>query len=231
MSTNTHISIKNWSDDDKPREKMMAQGKNALSDAELLAILIGSGSRNESALELSRRILTSVNNNLTQLGKLTLKQLQQFKGVGEAKAITILAATELGRRRSAELPEPQPVIKASKHVFQLMQPIIGELAHEEFWGVFLNNANRVLHKTQLSKGGITQTVVDVRLLFKAAIEWGAVALILVHNHPSGNLTPSQADRHITQKIKMAGESLDIRLLDHIILNEKTYFSFADEAEL
>lgn len=231
MSTNTHISIKNWSDDDKPREKMMAQGKNALSDAELLAILIGSGSRNESALELSRRILTSVNNNLTQLGKLTLKQLQQFKGVGEAKAITILAAAELGRRRSSELPEPQPVIKASKHVFQLMQPIIGELAHEEFWGVFLNNANRVLHKTQLSKGGITQTVVDVRLLFKAAIEWGAVALILVHNHPSGNLAPSQADRHITQKIKMAGESLDIKLLDHIILNEKTYFSFADEGEL
>lgn len=227
MSTNTHISIKNWSDDDKPREKMMAQGKNALSDAELLAILIGSGSRNESALELSRRILTSVNNNLTQLGKLTLKQLQQFKGVGEAKAITILAAAELGRRRSSELPESQPVIKASKHVFQLMQPIIGELAHEEFWGVFLNNANRVLHKTQLSKGGITQTVVDVRLLFKAAIEWGAVALILVHNHPSGNLAPSQADRHITQKIKMAGESLDIKLLDHIILNEKTYFSFAD----
>lgn len=228
--TKTHIPIKNWAVDDKPREKMVTRGKEGLSNAELLAILIGSGSRSESAVELSKRILASVDNSLNALGKLSLQQLKDFKGVGEAKAVTILAAMELGRRRTAETPSKFPVVSSSKNVFILMQPIIGELPHEEFWVLFLNNSNKVIHKTQLSKGGITHTVVDVRLLFKTALEFGAVSIILVHNHPSGNLSPSASDKAITQKIKSAGENLDIKLLDHLIINEKDYYSFADEQE-
>lgn len=202
-----------------------------MSDAELLAILLGSGSRNESAVALSQRILQSVGNNLSALGKLSLQQLKQFKGIGEAKAITIIAATELGRRRSAETPEALTVIKSSADVFAILQPLIGDLPHEEFWVLFLNNSNRVIHKTRLSQGGITQTVVDVRLLFKTALEHGAVKLILTHNHPSGNLNVSNSDLQITQKVKQAGESLDIQLLDHLIVTEKTYISLADEGKL
>ena len=160
------MTIKNWEDTDKPREKMMAQGKTALSNAELLAILIGSGAANESAVALSRRILASVGNSLTTLGKQTLAQLTAFKGIGTAKAITILAATEIGRRRAAETPEPQPKIEAPHNIFTLMQPLIGDLPHEEFWVLYLNSANRVIHKCRLSSGGITHTTVDIRLLFK-----------------------------------------------------------------
>ena len=222
------MTIKNWEDTDKPREKMISQGKTDISNAELLAILLGSGSADESAVELSRRILASVNNSLTTLGKQSLQQLQAFKGIGQAKAITILAATEMGRRRAAETPELQPKIEVAHNVFTLMQPLIGELPHEEFWVLYLNSTNRVIHKARLFSGGITHTTVDVRLLFKTALEQGAIALILVHNHPSGSTTPSKEDIELTQRVKTAGDMLDIKLLDHVIVTEKEYLSLLDE---
>lgn len=227
----TSFSIKQWNEDDRPREKLLAKGRTALSDAELIAILIGSGSRNESAVALSRRILASVGNNLQELGKLDIKDLMQFKGIGEAKAICIAAALELGRRRRVGEALERNKINSSRSVFELMQPVIGELPHEEFWIVYLNNSNKVLQTSQLSKGGITGTLVDVRLAFKNALQLGAVALILAHNHPSGTLKPSQSDIDLTKKLKTAGESLDIKVLDHLIITENAYFSFADESML
>jgi DNA repair protein RadC len=223
-----NFPITHWSEDDKPREKLMLKGRVALSDAELVAILIGSGSRNESAVELSKRILKSVEGNLNALGKVSISQLIQFKGIGEAKAISIIAALELGRRRRAEEAVELIKITSSKMIFEIMQPIIGELPHEEFWIIYLNNSNKILSKSQLSKGGITGTLVDVRIVFKAALEFGATALILCHNHPSGTLIPSDADKHITKKLKLAGESLEIKVLDHLIVTENNYFSFVDE---
>ena len=223
-----NFSIKNWAEDDKPREKLMLKGKSALSDAELLAILIGSGSRNESAVELSKKILASVDNNLNAIGKLTLKQLMEFKGIGEAKAITIIAALEIGRRRREEDAVTLKKISSSKSVFELMQPIIGELPHEEFWILYLNNSNKVIYKAQLSKGGITGTVVDIRLVFKMALEHNATSIILTHNHPSGKLLASDADIQITKKLKLAGQQLDITILDHIIITENGFYSFQDE---
>lgn len=222
------FSIKNWSQDDQPREKLRDKGKAALSDTELVAILIGSGNREESAVGLCKRILASVDNNLSELGKLSLKQLMTFKGIGEAKAITIAAALELGRRRRSEAALTQEKITSSVSVFEIMQPIIGELPHEEFWIVYLNNSNKVIQKQQLSKGGITGTLVDVRLVLKTALEVGATGLILAHNHPSGTLKPSTSDKQLTQKLKQAGDNLDIKVLDHLIVTEKAYFSFADE---
>jgi len=224
----TSFSIKNWSQDDQPREKLLYKGKATLSDAELLAILIGSGNREESAVALCKRIFASVDNNLSELGKLSISQLMEFKGIGEAKAITIAAALELGRRRRGEEALEKKKISSSNSVFELMQPIIGELEHEEFWIIFLNNSNKVIHKKQLSKGGITGTLVDVRLVLKSALEVGATGLILAHNHPSGTLKPSEADKQLTNKLKTASESLDIKVLDHLIITEKAYFSFADE---
>ncbi len=226
MAENSFFPITNWSEDDKPREKLMLKGKSVLSDAELIAILIGSGSRNESAVDLSKRILASVDNNL--LGKLSLPQLMQFKGIGEAKAISIIAALELGRRRRGEDAVELKKITSSKIIFEIMQPIIGELPHEEFWIIYMNNSNKVIAKSQLSKGGITGTLVDVRIVFKTALEIGATALILCHNHPSGTLIPSDADKQITRKLKLAGDSLEIKVLDHLIVTETSYFSFADE---
>ena len=222
------FSIKNWSQDDQPREKLLYKGKTALSDAELVAILIGSGNREESAVALCKRILASADNNLSELGKLSIKQLIEFKGIGEAKAISIAAALELGRRRRGEKALEKNKIASSASVFELMQPIIGELQHEEFWIIYLNNSNKVLQKNQLSKGGITGTLVDVRLVLKNALENGATSIILAHNHPSGTLKPSEADKQLTQKLKTASESLDIKVLDHLIVTEKAYFSFADE---
>lgn len=222
------FSIKDWSQDDQPREKLRDKGKAALSDAELVAILIGSGNRDESAVALCKRILASVDNNLNELGKLSIQQLMTFKGIGEAKAITIVAALELGRRRRGEEALEKQKITSSKSVFELMQPILGELPHEEFWIIYMNNSNKIIQKTQQSKGGITGTLVDVRLVLKVALEVGATSLILVHNHPSGALKPSQSDQQLTQKLKTASESLDIKVLDHVIITEKAYFSFADE---
>ncbi len=223
-----NFPITNWHEDDKPREKLMLKGKSVLSDAELIAILIGSGSHNESAVGLSKRILASVESNLNALGKLSIQQLMNFKGIGEAKAISIIAAMELGRRRRAEDVVQLTKITSSKMIFELMQPIIGELPHEEFWVLYLNNSNKVLFKSQLGKGGITGTLVDVRLVFKAALEIGATALILCHNHPSGTLMPSDADKQITKKLKAAGQNLDINVLDHIIITENGFYSFNDD---
>ncbi|MDT0675640.1 RadC family protein [Autumnicola musiva] len=225
------FSIKNWAEDDRPREKLLQKGRTSLSDSELIAILIGSGNREESAVELSKRILASTHNNLSELGRLSINQLCTFKGIGEAKAVSIVAALELGRRRRVEEALEKKKITSSHSVFELMQPVIGELPHEEFWIIYLNNSNKVLEQIQLSKGGITGTLVDVRITLKKALELGATALILTHNHPSGTLKPSEADKQLTSKLKTASESLDIKVLDHIIVTEKSYFSFADEGIL
>ncbi|MBT8281077.1 MAG: DNA repair protein RadC [Muriicola sp.] len=225
------FSIKSWADDDKPREKLRQKGRTILTDAELLAILIGSGSREDSALSLAKKILRSSNDSLNQLGKMSITQMMKFKGIGEAKAVTIAAALEIGRRRR-NIPSHSPAkIAGSADAFAVLEPILGELEHEEFWILYLNNANRVVHRAQLSKGGITGTLVDVRLVLKKALELGAVAIILAHNHPSGTLVPSDADRAITKKLKEAAKVLDIRVLDHLIIADKTFFSFADQQEL
>lgn len=224
------FSIKQWADDDKPREKMMLKGQAALSDAELLAILIGSGTRDESAVDLCKRILQAVDYNLNELSKLSLTKLKQFKGIGDAKAITIMAAMELGRRRKAENTKPVR-IQSSRDVHEYMSPMLEDLPHEEFWIIFLNNSNKIIKSVQLSKGGLTATVVDVRMLFHTALDCLATAVVLVHNHPSGSLTPSREDKNITNKIKEAGKVLDIHLLDHLIISQNGYLSFADEGIL
>ena len=220
-------SIKNWKEDDRPREKLLLKGKNSLSDAELIAILISSGNKEESALDLAKRILKASRNNLNEIGRLSVNDLTRFKGIGEAKAITIITALELGRRRRLEEALERPKITSSQAAFDIMQPIIGELNHEEFWILYLNNSNKIIYKNQLSSGGITGTLVDIRLLFKKALELSAVAIILCHNHPSGNLKPSHSDKDLTQRIIEAGKTLDIKILDHLIITEKAYFSFAD----
>jgi DNA repair protein RadC len=225
------LTIKFWAIEDRPREKLILQGKSVLTDAELIAILIGSGTKKESAVALSKRILNSVNNNINELAALTFEQLKEFKGIGEARAVSIITALELGKRRHFEQVEKKPIIKSSKDAFQILQPIIGELQHEEFWVLYLNNSNKVIAKKQLSKGGITATMVDVRLLFKKAVELATVGIIVCHNHPSEKLTPSKSDEILTQKIKEAGQTLDIKLLDHLIITQKDYFSFADSQML
>lgn len=221
-------SIKDWSKDDRPREKLISKGVNALSDAELIAILIGSGNREESAVDVAKRILKSTSNNLNNLAKLSVHDLMQFKGIGEAKSISIITALEIGKRRSLEKALIVPKISSSKEVFDIMHPIMGDLSHEEFWVVYLNNSNKVIGQTAISKGGITGTMVDSRLLFKKAIELQAVGVILCHNHPSGSLKPSNADKQMTSKIIQAGKTLDIKVLDHLIITQTNYFSFADE---
>lgn len=231
MNKKTNLPINQWKEDDRPREKMLSKGRDSLSDAELVAILIGSGNRQESAVDLSKRILASVNNNLNELASLSISDLMKFKGVGEAKAISIITAITLGRRTQLENAMVKPIINSSKSVFNIMQPIIGNLNHEEFWILFLNNSNKVIHKKQLSKGGITGTLVDVRMLFKKAVELLAVGIVVCHNHPSGKITPSESDKKLTQKIKDAGVVLDVKLLDHLIITEKNYYSFADEGNL
>mgnify|MGYP000498253190 FL=1 len=221
------LTIKSWALEDRPREKLMQKGKSVLTDAELIAILIGAGTREESAVDLSKRMLQSVNYNINKLAALSLQQLMQFKGIGEARAVSIITALELGKRRHFEIKEKRPKIRSSKDVFLLLQPVIGDLEHEEFWALYVDNSNHVLAKKQLSKGGITATMVDVRLLLKTAIELTAVGLIVAHNHPSEKLQPSNSDKTLTQKIKQAGVTLDIKLLDHLIITQKDYFSFAD----
>ncbi|MBW1296692.1 RadC family protein [Aquimarina litoralis] len=228
---NTSFSIRKWNENDRPREKLLVKGKNALTDSELIAILIGSGNKEESAVALSKRILASVDHQIHSLGKLSVKQLMNFKGIGEAKAITIVAGLELGKRRKEEGVPVISKISSSKDVFDLMNPLIGDLEHEEFWVLYLNNSNKVLQKKQISVGGKTGTLVDPRIVFRFAIEFGATAIILAHNHPSGSLAPSQSDKTLTQKLKQAGVTLDIKLLDHLIITEKDYFSFADQAIL
>ena len=224
------FTIRNWAESERPREKLLQKGRTALTDAELLAILIGSGSAKESAVDLCKRILAD-SKGLNQLGKTSITELLKYNGIGEAKAITIIAALELGRRRRIEEAVEKKKITSSSSVFEFLQPKLGELPHEEFYVLYLNNSNRILEDMQLSKGGITGTLVDVRLALKKAIEIGATSIILAHNHPSGNLTPSSADKQLTQKLKTASESLDIKVLDHIIITENSFFSFADEGIL
>ena len=225
------LSIKTWPQDDRPREKLRNKGRRVLSNAELLAIIIGSGNKGESAVELSKRILSSVGNNLNALGKLHLEDLMKFKGIGDAKAISIAATLEIGRRRRGEELPKSTQITSSQTVFVLLHPLIGELPHEEFWIIYLNNSNKIISKEQLSKGGITGTIVDSRIIMKNAVRHGATALILAHNHPSGTLRPSESDKSVTKKLKMAGETLDIKILDHLIITQQSYFSFADEGLL
>lgn len=225
------LTIKYWSLDDRPREKLLSKGKSTLSDAELIAILIGSGNRQESAVALSKRILQSVDGNINELAKLSVDNLTHFKGIGEAKAIAIITAITLGKRLQIEQALVKPTLASSKSVYEIMQPKIGNLQHEEFWVLFLNNSNRVINMMQLSKGGLTGTVVDLRMLFKKAMELLSVAIIICHNHPSGKLIVSDADKNLTHKIKKASEMFDIKLLDHIIITEKSYLSFVDEGIL
>jgi DNA repair protein RadC len=222
------LRITDWAEEDRPREKMLMKGVSALSDAELLAILIGSGNKNETAVELSQRILFSVNNNLNSLGKVAVNDLiKNFNGIGEAKAITIASALELGRRRKLSEIEKLEQIYSSADVFHLFQPILGDLKHEEGWALLMNRSNKVIKRTQVSKGGITATVIDIRLVIKEALDNMATNIILVHNHPSGNAKPGEDDNRVTRKLKEACGLLDISLLDHIVVCDSGYFSYRD----
>ena len=222
------LGIKSWAAEDRPREKLLMKGREVLTDAELLAILIGSGSRKETAVELCKKILLRADNNLNELGKLGVSDLMEFRGIGEAKAITIVAALELGRRRrSAEVKKRQQ-ISSSQDVFELFQPILGDLSHEEFWVIYLNRSNKIIGKDRISIGGVAGTVADVKIIFKKAITSTASGIIACHNHPSGNLRPSNADIQLTQKMVEAGKILEVSLLDHLIITDSSYYSFADE---
>lgn len=224
-------SIKMWAEDDRPREKLMLKGKSALSDAELIAILIGSGYKEKSAVEVSKHILATAENNLNHLAKLNISELTKIKGIGEAKAITLIAALELGRRRKGEPVSEKPILSSSKEAYNIICSELIDLPHEEFWVIYLNRANKLIKKMAIGKGGISGTVADGKIIFKTALELLASSIILCHNHPSGNLQPSKEDKILTQKIKEAGLLLDIQLLDHIIVAANTYFSFADEGIL
>jgi DNA repair protein RadC len=222
------LNIKEWAAEDRPREKLMSKGPRSLSDAELMAILIGSGNLNETAVELSRRILADSDNDLNELGQKSIDYLKKFNGIGEAKAITIIAALELGKRRKENGSANIDKITGSKDVANLLSPILSDLQHEEFWVIYLNRSNKVIDKQRVSQGGIAGTVTDVRLILKIAVEKLASSIILCHNHPSGALEPSDADRKITDKLRQAGEVMDIPVLDHIIIAKNKYYSFADE---
>lgn len=221
-------TISQWAEEDRPREKLLKKGMSALSDAELLAILIGSGTVGESAVALARRILASVENNLHELGKRSVLDLQQFKGVGAAKAVGIAAALELGRRRQLSELRNRPKIGSSSDAYQHIAPLLRDLPHEEFWLLLLNRANEVIDRRRLSSGGLSGTVVDLKMALHIALETKASAFIAVHNHPSGSLEPSRADVDLTEKMKQAGKILDLPLLDHLIISERGYYSFADE---
>jgi len=227
----TYISIKNWADDDKPREKLISKGRGSLSDAELIAILIGSGTKTKSAVELAKEILAHNNNNLVELGRQSVKELTQFKGIGEAKAISIVAALELSRRRRGQEQPTKPKVSSSKDAFEFIFPFLSDLNHEQFWILLISQSNHIIGKKQISSGGVTGTVADAKLIFKAALEATVPNIILCHNHPSGNLRPSQADISLTKKITEGGKNLDIHVLDHVIVGGEGYYSFADEGML
>lgn len=225
------MSIKNLAEDDRPREKFLSKGRDALSDSELLAIILGIGHREESALELARRILASVDNNWHKLSRLSLKDLMKFKGIGKVKAIEISTALEIGRRRALqEIPEFIKIDSASA-AYSVLAPLLKDLPTEEFWAVYLNQSNKVIQKSRLAQGGIASSIVDIRLIFKQALEHYATGIIVAHNHPSGSLVPSPADIGITKKISEAGEVLQIRLLDHLIISQEGFFSFKEEGLL
>lgn len=222
------LNIKSWSPEDRPREKLLLKGTSALSDAELVAILIGSGTPKLSAVELSKKILLQSNNSLNELARLSVKELMKIKGIGEAKAITIVAALELGRRRKEQDPGEKPKITSSKDAFDQLKGDMMDLPNEEFWVLLLNRANRVTKKKRVSEGGVSGTVADPKIIYKMALEELASGIIVAHNHPSGNLQASQSDLDLTKKLKEAGKFLEIQLLDHIIIANQKYLSFADE---
>ena len=221
-------TLKSWAVQERPREKVLANGIQQLTDAELLAILMGSGTRNTTAVELARHILARVDHNLHELGRQSISDLQKIKGIGPAKAISVMAAMELGRRRSGTRHLEKVSIKSSETVFGLFHPLLGDLEHEEFWLLMLNRANRVIGRCKVSQGGLSGTVIDTRIILKKALDMLASSIIVCHNHPSGNIQPSDADVKITEKLKKAAGILEIKLLDHIIIANKSYFSFADE---
>lgn len=225
------MSIKFLAEDDRPREKFLLKGKSALSDSELLAIILGSGNNEDSAVELARKILASVDYNWQKLSKLSIKDLMKFKGIGEAKAISVAATLEIGRRKAAqEIPEKEKVTSVND-LYKIFSQYLSDLQTEEFWAIFLDQKNHVIYKTQISKGGISGTLVDVRVIFRIAIEHLATSVVVAHNHPTGNLTPSQPDISITRRIKEAGDLLDIKLLDHLIIGENSFFSFSEQGLL
>lgn len=226
-----NIPITSWAAEDKPREKLLGKGKHALTDAELLAIILGSGSRNESAVSLAKRILKSANNDLNELSRYSIGDFMKFKGIGEAKAISINALLELGRRREMTGVKDKISIQGSRDCFSAIGPVLQDLNHEEFWILLLNRANEVLSKELISKGGFSATIVDPKVLFKKALDRNASGIILCHNHPSGTLRPSQADISLTKKLVAAGKTLDITVFDHLIISQKGYYSFADEGQL
>jgi len=223
-----HLTIKSWAEEDRPREKLLEKGKHVLTDAELIAILISSGNDKETAVELSKRVLGEVQNNLAELGKVSVKDLMKFRGIGEAKAISIVAALELGRRRKDSAITKRDKITTSKDAFEVFQPLMGDLHHEEFWVLFLNRANMIIGKQQISFGGMAGTVADPKIIFKAALDNKASSIILCHNHPSGNLKPSEADMRLTKNLAEAGKVLEISVLDHLIVTQNSFYSFADE---
>lgn len=225
------LNIKSWAAEDRPREKLVLKGKAALSDAELIAILLGTGTSKLSAVDLAKNILQAVNNDLNELSRLTVKDLMKIKGIGEAKAITIISALELGRRRKDFQTEEKPKIGGSADAYEILKADLLDIPHEAFWIVLLNRANRVIKKHQISQGGVAGTVADPKIIFKIAVEELASGIILAHNHPSGNLNASQADIDLTKKLKESGKLLDIQVLDHLIIAGKKYFSFADEGLL
>jgi len=225
------IKITEWAVEDRPREKLIIKGAAGLSDAELLGILISSGTKEKSAVDLGRELLGSVGNNLNSLGKLSVNDLKKIHGIGAAKAVTIIAALELGRRRKLAEALHSQKINNSKDIAEIFQPLLGDLPHEEFWILFLNKSNKVISKMKLSQGGVSGTVTDVRIIMKKAIEHLASGIIVCHNHPSGNINPSESDIQITNKIKESGNLLDIQLYDHLIISDKDYYSFADNGIL
>lgn len=223
----SNLSIKAWAEEDRPREKLLLKGKSVLSDAELIAILLGSGFKDTSAVELAKQLLQKAENNLNALGKFAPQELMEFKGIGEAKAVTIAAALELGRRRQQTNALERKIVTCSQDIYEIIGPEIADLSHEEFWIVMLNRRNAVLSHQLVSKGGMTGTVVDPKVLFGIALREKATALAIAHNHPSGQLKPSQGDIQITKQIKEAGKVLNIDIIDHIIVTDQGYYSFAD----
>ena len=231
MSDTTKLNINQWAEEDRPREKMMIKGASALSDAELLAILVGSGNRDETAVELMRRMLSSCGNNLNELARWGIDSYSKFKGMGPAKSITIMAALELGKRRNLQAAKEKVAIRCSRDIYDLFHPLLCDLPLEEFWALFISQSGKVIDQVRISTGGIAGTFVDIRTLYREALLRHATQLAVVHNHPSGNNHPSQEDRTLTARIAKAGETMNIRLIDHVIICESSYYSFADEGVL
>jgi len=230
-SYENHFPIKNWAEEDRPREKLQLKGKNALSDAELIAILLGTGSRSESAVDLAKRILLNANENLIEVSRMGINDLTGFKGIGTAKAVTLIAALELGKRRNESEVMAKEKITCSRDAFEIFRSVIGDQPYEAFWIIVLNKANKVIRKCSISEGGVSGTVVDPKKIYKIALDLHASSIILGHNHPSGNIQPSEADQKITKKIRDAGFMLDVAVLDHLIIGDDRYYSFADEGTL